>query len=215
MKVKLKVCCIKSNAEADTAIAAGASAIGLVGRMPSGPGPIDDSLIYSIAQYTGQKADTFLLTSETGGKGVVEHYKRTRTGTIQIVDEITPEDYNYIRKEIPGVKLVQVIHVIDEHSVEQALRFAGYADYLLLDSGNPNLEVKELGGTGRTHNWNISRKIVEQVNVPVFLAGGLNYLNVKEAVDRVMPYGIDVCSGVRTGGSLDVGKLERFVRELE
>ncbi|MBL7827019.1 MAG: phosphoribosylanthranilate isomerase, partial [Saprospiraceae bacterium] len=118
--------------------------------------------------------------------------------------------YAEIKSAIGPTKLVQVIHVMDERSIEEALEVAPWVDALLLDSGNPNLEVKELGGTGRVHNWEISRKIVESVKVPVFLAGGLKPENVQEAIERVQPFGLDLCSGVRTEGRLDPFKLERF-----
>jgi phosphoribosylanthranilate isomerase len=83
-------------------------------------------------------------------------------------------------------------------------------DALLLDSGNQSLPVKELGGTGRTHDWSVSRRIVEAAPVPVYLAGGLTPDNVGEAVRRVRPFGVDVCSGVRSGGRLDEARLAAF-----
>ena len=215
MIVRIKICCIKSVEEADIAINLGASAVGLVGKMPSGPGPIDDDTILKIAKHVPPPIATFLLTSETSAAGIINHHKRTLTNTIQIVDEIKDESYKELRDKLPAVKLVQVIHVINEKSVEDALRISNYADAILLDSGNPNLAVKELGGTGRVHNWQLSRKIVEQLKVPVFLAGGLNPGNVKEAVDTVQPFGVDICSGVRINGELDKKRLEMFVAALE
>ena len=128
----------------------------------------------------------------------------------QIVDKLIVGSYRDIRDKLPGVKIVQVVHVIDERSIDEALQISEKVDALLLDSGNPNLAVKELGGTGRTHNWALSRKIVEQSKVPVFLAGGLNGGNVREAIDIVQPFGVDVCSGVRTDEKLDRKKLELF-----
>lgn len=214
MRVKIKICCIKSVEEAATAISCGASALGLVGRMPSGPGPIEDDVILQIASYTPPPIATFLLTCETDAKAIIEHHKRTLTNTIQLVDAVKKEAYKEIRKEIPAVKLVQVIHVIDEKSVDEAVEMADYADAILLDSGNPNLVVKELGGTGRVHNWALSRKIVDRIKIPAFLAGGLNSGNVKEAVDTVQPFGVDLCNGVRTNGNLDELKLEMFFKAL-
>lgn len=209
---RVKICCIQSEEEAQTAIDFGASAIGLVGKMPSGPGPIDDERIQTIAASVSSPIATFLLTSETAGQSILAHHQRTQTNTIQIVDQ--PEDgtHEYLKRELPNVKRVQVIHVTGEHSIEEALFFAEKADFLLLDSGNPNLEVKELGGTGRTHNWTISRKIVNQSPIPVFLAGGLNADNVKRALDTVQPFGVDICSGVRTNGVLDLSKLQKFIK---
>ena len=211
---RVKICCISSVHEAETAIQYGASALGLVGNMPSGPGIIDDSLIANIARIVPPPISTFLLTSETEADGVINHYKKVHTSTIQIVDALTNRQYQKIRAELPSVKLVQVIHVINEQSVEEAIEIGEMVDAILLDSGNPNLEVKELGGTGRIHNWDLSRKIKESIKIPVFLAGGLNKENVKRAIEHVEPYGIDLCSGVRTNGKLDEEKLEAFFRAI-
>ena len=192
------------------AIGFGASALGLVGRMPSGPGPIPDELIYKIARSVPPPVATFLLTSETGAGEIIEHHRRTSTNTIQLVDAVPPGTYSELRTAMPSVKLVQVIHVTGGHSVDEALQVASEVDALLLDSGNPNLKVKELGGTGRTHNWKLSRRICELAPVPVFLAGGLNPDNVRRAIEEVQPFGLDLCNGVRTNGALDREKLERF-----
>lgn len=206
----IKICCIASIEEAQTAIKYGASALGLVGKMPSGPGPISDERIYQIAQATPPPIATFLLTSETQVSEIIQHHRRTYTNTIQIVDELSESNYDALKRELPAVKIVQVIHVTDESSIEEAVRISEHVDALLLDSGNPKLKIKELGGTGRVHNWKLSRKIVEQANVPVFLAGGLNETNVRQAIEEVQPFGLDLCSGVRTNGQLDPQKLERF-----
>lgn len=208
--MRIKICCIANPQEAADAIAFGAAAIGLVGAMPSGPGPISDEEIFRIARMVPPPIATFLLTSEQTAQGIVEHHRRTQTSTIQIVDELVGRDYAAIREALPVIKLVQVIHVIDEKSVGEAAEVAEYVDAILLDSGNPNLAVKELGGTGRRHDWRLSRKIVETCGKPVFLAGGLNADNVREAIETVQPFGLDLCSGVRTGGKLDLRKLELF-----
>lgn len=212
---KIKICCINSIAEAKLAMSYGASAIGLVGRMPSGPGPIEDDLIKSIAVRIPPPIATFLLTCETSAEQIIDHHKRTFTNTIQLVDELSPGDYNIIREAIPAIKLVQVIHVIDEGSVEEAIKVSEHADAILLDSGNPKLAIKELGGTGRVHNWKLSRKIKESIQIPLFLAGGLNAGNVRQAIDDVQPYGVDVCSGVRTNGNLDESKVKAFFAAIE
>ena len=212
--IRIKICCISSVAEAQTAISFGASAIGLVGRMPSGQGVITDDLINKIAKTIPPPIATFLLTSETSSGGIVNHHRRVNTNTIQIVDKLILGSYRDIREKLPNVKLVQVIHVLDERSIDEALKISERVDALLLDSGNPTLAVKELGGTGRTHNWSLSRKIVEQSKVPVFLAGGLNAGNVREAIEIVHPFGVDICSGVRTDEKLDQKKLEAFFRSV-
>lgn len=207
---RAKICCIANEQEAADAISFGASAVGLVGEMPSGPGPIPDEDIRRIAARVPPPIATFLLTSRQTAHGIVEHHHRTKTNTIQIVDELIGREYAAIRAALPHIKLVQVIHVVGERSVDEAAELAEYIDAILLDSGNPALAVKELGGTGRRHDWSLSRKIVETCGKPVFLAGGLNAANVREAIETVQPFGLDICSGVRTDGRLDLRKLNAF-----
>lgn len=214
MITRIKICCISSIDEARMAIEAGASALGLVGPMPSGPGIISDELIFRISRTVLPPIGTFLLTSETSVHEIIKHYHRTQTNTIQIVDALTKGTYNDLRKALPGIKLVQVIHVTDDKSVNQAIEISPQVDAILLDSGNPDLLVKELGGTGRTHNWKLSRKIRDSINIPVFLAGGLRPENIRQAIEEVQPFGIDLCSGVRTKGILDQYKLDQFINEV-
>ncbi|UAB86034.1 phosphoribosylanthranilate isomerase [Zunongwangia sp. SCSIO 43204] len=211
---RVKICCISSIEEAKLAVEYGASALGLVGHMPSGPGVIGDELIYQIAKAVPPPISTFLLTSETKPQNIIQHYKRVNTTTIQIVDELEQREYQLLRDELPNVKLVQVIHVIDENSVKEAIEVSNYVDAILLDSGNPNLSVKELGGTGRTHNWELSREIRKVIPIPLFLAGGLNKDNVRQAIETVQPFGLDLCSSVRTEGQLDRQKLKDFFNAI-
>jgi phosphoribosylanthranilate isomerase len=215
MKPRIKICCINSVEEARMAVAFGASAIGLVGKMPSGPGPIADELIRNIAATVPPPIATFLLTSEVSVDRIIDHHKRTNTNTIQIVDLLSEGTYQQLKLALPSVRIVQVIHVQDESSVELALMISEKVDALLLDSGNPKLAIKELGGTGRIHDWKLSRKITDDSRCPVFLAGGLKPENVRQAIDVVQPFGIDVCSGVRTSGNLDRLKLEQFFKNAD
>ncbi|GAP42993.1 phosphoribosylanthranilate isomerase [Lentimicrobium saccharophilum] len=212
---RVKVCCIGSIEEAKAAMDAGASALGLVGQMPSGPGVIGDELIHRIAGAVPPPVSTFLLTSETSATDIIRHYKKVYTSVIQLVDKPEAGAYEALRRELPYVKLVQVIHVSDHNSLNEATEAAAFVDALLLDSGNPGLPVKVLGGTGRTHNWEISREITRSVTVPVFLAGGLHSGNVKQAIEAVQPYGLDLCSGVRTNGKLDAVKLKAFFEAID
>ncbi|MCE2676461.1 MAG: hypothetical protein LW603_07780 [Sediminibacterium sp.] len=214
MKVKVKICCISSIEEASLAIAHGAAAIGLVGRMPSGPGIITDELIHSIAKTVPPPIDSFLLTSETTAEAIIEHHNKVNTTTIQMVDALTDRQYHKIREAIPHVKLVQVIHVLDEKAVQEAIEISEWVDAILLDSGNPNLSTKVLGGTGKIHNWDLSKKIRENISIPTYLAGGINKDNIRKAIDHVQPYGIDLCSSVRTNGQLDERKLEELFKAL-
>lgn len=206
----VKICCISSVNEAITAVECGASALGLVSCMPSGPGVISDEQISGILKYVPENVSTFLLTSKITAEGIIDQHKKFNTSAIQIVDEVELNVYEKLKQSLPEVKIVQVVHVTDESSVDYAINVSQFADALLLDSGNPKKEIKELGGTGRVHNWVISRQIRESVTIPVYLAGGLNSGNVINAIEAVEPFGVDLCSGVRTDGKLDIIKLKEF-----
>src|SRR5213595_2395573 len=204
---RVKICCIASVDEAWLAIRAGASALGLVSTMPSGPGVIPWERIAEIAAAVPPPIATFLLTCSQNAAEIVEQQRRCRTNTIQICDHLTTGTYEEIRRDTPGVAIVQVIHVVGDESIDEARDVAEHVDAILLDSGNQKLAVKELGGTGRTHDWRLSWRIRESVRVPIFLAGGLTPANVRDAIESVEPFGLDLCSGVRTNGELDDVKL--------
>lgn len=207
---RVKVCCISSVEEAALAVECGASALGLVSHMPSGPGVISDEQIAEIAATVPPAIGTFLLTSRQSVVEIVKQQHFCRTNTIQICDHLTDGTDDDLRAALPGISIVQVVHVTGPESVDEALRVAPHVDAILLDSGNQKLAVKELGGTGRTHDWSLSRTIREAINVPLFLAGGLTPENVAQAIAAVEPFGLDLCSGVRTDGKLDASKLRRF-----
>ena len=209
--VRVKVCCIRSLEEAEIALGHGASALGLVSAMPSGPGTIDDGTIAAIAAAVPPGTDTFLLTAERAAEAIAAQHGRMRVHTIQLVDRVDASVYAELRARLPDVTLVQVVHVRGPEAIEEAARAAAGVDAILLDSGDPTLRVRELGGTGRTHDWTVSRDIVDTVDRPVWLAGGLGPRNVDRAIESVRPYGVDLCSGVRTAGALDRRKLARFM----
>jgi phosphoribosylanthranilate isomerase len=206
---EIKICCISSHDEARVALDAGANILGLVSAMPSGPGVIGEELIASIAASV--EAQTFLLTSLCEAEAITAQHGRCRTTAIQLCDALPAGSHARLREALRGVRLVQVVHVTGETSYDEAMAAAGDVDALLLDSGNPALAVKELGGTGRTHDWSVSRRICTDAGVPVFLAGGLRPENVADALLATGATGVDICSGVRTDGKLDPEKLRRFV----
>jgi phosphoribosylanthranilate isomerase len=212
--VRVKVCCIQNVDEAKLAIKYGASALGFVSAMPSGPCMISENLIEKIISQIPPSIGTFLLTSKTDVKSIITQQRKTKANTIQICDRLQKGTYEELKKSLPGISVVQVIHVRDESSIEESIDISSKVDCLLLDSGNQSLKIKELGGTGRTHNWEISRKIVGSIDKPVFLAGGLTPENVIEAVDTVKPFGVDVCTGLRIDGKLNEEKLSRFIFNL-
>lgn len=209
--VRAKICCIASVDEAHMAIRLGASALGLVSAMPSGPGVIPDERIAEIAAAIPPPIARFLLTSATDAATIAGQQRRSGANTIQLCDRLPPGAHATLRSSLPGISVVQVVHVTGPDSVAEALEVAAAADALLLDSGNPSLPVKRLGGTGRTHDWSLSAEIVRRAPIPVFLAGGLTAGNVVDAIRTVRPFAVDVCSGVRTAGRLDEEKLAGFM----
>lgn len=216
MRTRLKVCCIASPEEARAAVAAGADALGLVAAMPSGPGPIEDALIARIAATVPPPVARFLLTARTGPEAVVAHAAACGVDTVQLVDAVPDATYAALRRALPALRIVQVLHVEGGEAVAEARRVAPMVHAILLDSGRPSAAVRELGGTGRVHDWAVSRRVVAAVpDTPVFLAGGIGPHNVAEAIRLVRPYGIDLCGAVRTEGRLDAAKLAALVTAME
>jgi len=211
---RVKICCIASAAEAWLAIEHGAAALGLVSSMPSGPGVIGEEQIAAIAAVVPPGVASFLLTSRQDAAGIVAQQRRTGVGTLQLCDRLAPGALRELRLALPGIRLVQVVHVTGPESLDEALGVAGQVDALLLDSGNPQAAVKELGGTGRRHDWALSRRIREAAPVPLYLAGGLTSANVAEAIATVEPFGLDLCTGVRSEGRLDAAKLAAFFQAI-
>lgn len=207
---RVKICCIGSVDEARLAVRHGAAALGLVSEMPSGPGVVSEATIAEIAAIVPPGVASFLLTSRGSARAIIDQQRRLRVNTVQICDDLPHDAYRELRDALPGIALVQVIHVTGEESIPAATTVARLVDALLLDSGNPKLVVKELGGTGRRHDWGISARIRQSVGVPLYLAGGLRPENVGEATAAVGPFGLDLCTGVRTNGRLDPAKLGDF-----
>jgi phosphoribosylanthranilate isomerase len=215
MRTRVKICCIASIEEAKLAIAAGADAIGLVAAMPSGSGMISDALIADIAAATPPPITTFLLTSQTSADAISHHVRNTRPAAVQIVSHIDPAESARLAVIEPHVRRVQVIHIEGTDALDVIPLYAPHIHAFLLDSGRPNAPERELGGTGRVHDWAVSAAFVRASPKPVFLAGGLHPGNVMEAIHRVRPFGIDLCSGVRTNGRLDGIKLKSFMAQLK
>jgi phosphoribosylanthranilate isomerase len=211
---RVKICCINSVEEAHLAIQYGASALGLVSEMPSDPGVISEGMIAQVASIMPPAVSSFLLTSKLDTLGIIAQQRRLGVNAVQICDRLIFGTYDDLRQALPGIAILQVIHITGSESIEDAVSVAPHVHGLLLNSGYQSVAIKELGGTGRIHNWEISRRIRELVDVPVFLAGGLTPDNVAEAIRQVEPFGIDVCSGVRTDGKLDEVKLAQFFSQV-
>ncbi|MEO1311429.1 MAG: phosphoribosylanthranilate isomerase [Pseudomonadota bacterium] len=218
MRTRVKICCIASRAEARAAVVAGADALGLVGAMPSGPGVIDLETAREIAGATPPPAARWLLTSATEAEAIARDVATAGVDTVQIVPHIAPAEHARLAALLPAaVRRVQVVHVEGPEALDLIDVYAPHADAFLLDSGRPSLPTPEYGGTGRTHDWSVSAEFVRRAPKPVFLAGGLHAGNIADAIATVGPYGVDLCSGVRTDGAIDAVKLRDFftaVREI-
>lgn len=211
---RVKICCIGGVEEAKLAIDYGVAALGLVSEMPSGPGVLAEGMIARVASSVPPAVSAVLLTSKVDTLGIIAQQRRLGVNTVQLCDRLQFGTYDDLRQALPGIAIIQVIHVIGPEAIDEALSIAPHVHGLLLDSGNPSVDIKELGGTGRVHDWEISRRIRELVDVPVFLAGGLTPDNVVAAIRQVEPFGVDVCSGVRTNGKLDERKLAQFFEQV-
>jgi phosphoribosylanthranilate isomerase len=161
--IRIKICCISSVSEAQLAVEHGAAALGFVSAMPSGPGPIDEALIARITPSVPPGVATFLLTCEVNAERIAAQQRRCKTNTLQLVDEVSDGAHAELRRLLPGIGIVQVIHVVDESSIDEALAAAG---------------------------------------------------DVRAAIETVEPFGVDVCSGVRTDGKLDQSKVASFVHSV-
>jgi phosphoribosylanthranilate isomerase len=208
-RTRLKVCCISSVEEARLAVAVGADALGLVGQMPTGPGVIGDELAREIARSVPLPVVAILLTARLTAHDIIDHARFVGVSTVQIVRHVEPSVHERMAELAPWLHRLQVLHVEDESVTALATAYEPHVDAVLLDSGRPLLS--ELGGTGRVHDWQLSAKIVAASNRPVFLAGGLTHMNVGLAIKSVLPFALDVCSGVRSGGQLDRDRLDAFV----
>jgi len=212
--VQVKICCIQSPEEAETAVSFGAAAVGMVSEMPAGPGELPEAAIREIVDSVPSAVGTFLLTAATDADRLIEKAQTCGVNTLQLWDSLAPLDYLRLRAALPGVSIVQAIHIIDGSAVDEATAAARLADALVLDSSNPKVPFRWESQSGRTHDWEISREITDTVDCPVLLAGGLDPDNIEYAVRTVRPYGVDVCSGVRTADALDRRKVASFFEAL-
>ena len=211
MRTRIKICCIRNEEEARLAVASGADAIGLVGVTPSNPRSVPDDRIAAIAATLPPPLASFLLTSETTAEAIASQVRRTSVSTVQILAHLDPRESVALADDLPSIQRVQVIHVEDKGCLELIDIYAAHVHAFLLDSGHPSATVPEFGGTGRAHDWDLSRTFVSVSPRPVFLAGGLTPENVGRAISHVHPFGVDLCGGVRKNGCLDSEQLREFV----
>jgi phosphoribosylanthranilate isomerase len=131
--------------------------------------------------------------------------------TVQLHSEIAPNSVERLRGRLPYVKIFKSVNVISADSVAYPEAFEKLVDGFVLDS--INVATGQLGGTGKTHDWSVSRQIVMRyLEIPIILAGGLNSENVRSAIEYVHPFGVDVNSGTKApDGFKDTRKMEEFI----
>jgi phosphoribosylanthranilate isomerase len=214
MRTRIKVCGIASADEARLAVEAGVDALGLNCVGPSSPRHIGDSAAAGITELTPPPVATFLLTVERTADTIAAHVRRSHPTAVQILWGIGPAEAARLADIEPHVRRVQVVHVESRAALKMIPIYGPHVHAFLLDSGRPSATTPELGGTGRQHDWAISAEFVKASHLPVFLAGGLTPANVGAAIQHVRPFGVDLSSGVRTAGQLDVSKLAAFASSV-
>ena len=208
--IRVKICGNRTIEEAFMAVRAGADAVGLiVGTRYKTEDELDAHTASEILTALPPYISAVLVTHLISADEVMEIHQRVPTAVIQLQNDIILREITKIKKRLPHVKLIKAIHVENMSAIEIAKSFASYVDALLVDSRTED----RIGGTGMTHDWGISSKIVLQINKPVILAGGLNPSNALEAIRQVRPFGVDVNSGVEfEDGKKDPKKINDFVR---
>lgn len=210
---RIKICCMASVEEAALCAELGVDLVGLVGPMPSGAGIVSPQKCRQISDHAAAWLTPVLLTSSETAQDIRTDAEDANVRAVQLVRHVDPSVHRELAMTIPHVRRFQVIHVEDGSALDLIDSYAGLADAFLLDSGRPS--VAELGGTGRVHDWEISAEFVRRSPLPVFLAGGLKPENAIEALRMVRPFGLDICSGVRTPtDTLDPDKLRAFMAAI-
>ena len=209
--IKVKICPNRSIEDPKMSIEAGADIIGiLVGQEHNSNDFVDQYTAKNIADFAKNKCDVALVTHLTNAEDIIQLTKFIGNNMIQLHSDINEAEVEKIVKELPQVKLVRLIHISSDGKIGTDYEKMKYADYYLLDSFN--LKTNQVGGTGLTHDWNKSRELINKLNKPTFLAGGLNPDNVETAIKLANPYGVDVNSGCKNNkGIKDKEKVKRFI----
>jgi phosphoribosylanthranilate isomerase len=212
---------MQSSEEALTVIEAGADHIGLTPSSSGLPGEIDIPTAQAIMQATTGKAVRVMLTVETTLPPIVEMVKAVRPDVLHLcppTGTLSPDDVAELRSMLPGLPIMQAISVAGRDAIIEAREYEHLCEYLILDTQAP--DIAGIGASGKTHDWAISRAIVEAVRVPVILAGGLSPENVADAIHAVRPWGVDSLTHTNQplpGGGFrkDVDKVRAFVQAAQ
>lgn len=204
----IKVCGIQNPEEALGAVAAGANTIGMLLGVPD---YVEDKITPGeakrIVEALPDGIRTVMVTHLPERDEIIRIAEYTGVTTIQIHDDMSPEDMKRLREKLPEIEIIKTVHVRCEDAVKKAKEYEAFCDMILLDTMSGN----RIGGTGETHDWNISKEIVDELNIPVILAGGLTPGNIGDAIRKVKPAGIDANSGLEDDdGAKDFDKIWVF-----
>lgn len=202
---RVKICGITNAADRDAVVAAGAHALGfIVDVTVDTPREIDRDRAADLVRGVPPLVSTVLVTMPDAVQPAARLQERVDADAIQVHRGLAPEYVAGLRERADA----RVVAVVDPDA-DDVDAYADAADALLVDTPT----ASGGGGTGRTHDWDRTASLVESVDAPVILAGGLTPENVGEAVERVAPFGVDAASGVETrGGEKDHDAVRAFVR---
>ena len=210
--VRTKICGITREEDLTVAMDAGADAIGFLVGVPSSPRNLTLERAETLLDQVPIFIDSIVVTAPKSIEWLVEIYERLKPSGIQIhgKEEL---DSSIIHEKIEDVNLIKTVYVTEDALNETVIKDLKTFDAVLLDSFSQG----QYGGTGKVHDWILSRQIKEAVSpIPVILAGGLNPENVKEAILAVEPYAVDVASGVEANpGIKDQSKVRAFVENAK
>jgi phosphoribosylanthranilate isomerase len=209
--VRVKICGIRSVAEARLAERLGADAVGvLVGQMHASADFIEPAEAGRIARSVPPFVSTVLVTHVEEVQELVRLAETVACQVVQLHSDLGPVALGELRRRLAPRKIIGKVSVEDDTAVARAREIAPFVDAIVLDSRDR--ATGRVGGTGHVHDWSLSARIVAASSVPIILAGGLTPENVAEAIRVVRPWGVDVNSGVKAAdGRKDEERVRRFI----
>lgn len=212
---RVKICGITNIKDALAAVSYGADEIGFhVGQVRGSRNIISKEKTAEIISQLPGSVVPVLVTTSSEPREIMRLAQETGVSAVQFHGDVSSDDVAFVKKEFPSFKMYKIIPVRDESAIIEARKYEKIADAVLLDTSSK--ETGQVGGTGKTHDWEVSRKIVGSISLPVILAGGLNPENVAEAINKVRPYMVDVNSGVSNpDGTRNLEKMKLFVERAK
>ncbi len=201
--------------EADMLIDCGIEYLGFPLRLPIHKEDLSEETARKIISTFPENVHAVLITYLNAADEIIEFVNYLNVDFIQLHGEIENSELKKIKAAKPELKIIKSLIVRGDNfpRLEKEIKlFEQYVDFFITDTFDP--KTGATGATGKTHDWAISRKIVEISSKPVILAGGLNHENVYDAVKFVKPFGVDSHTGVEhSSGRKDLKKIRKFMDE--